>query len=1484
MLWFWKKRGSSTQSTPDTNPPEKPRQSALSLIALEPRMVFDAAHHAAADHAHADIHMPSAVHPEAAAAFTALTAAADHHVPAAVKPHTDTKTDHAHDAAHRDAPAKHATTQIAFIDGALPDIASLEASLNPGTKVYVLDPTKDGVDQMAQILKGQHNVSAIHILSHGGEANLYIGTADLNASSMTTRYAADLTTIKGALSHNADILVYGCDFAKGTDGAATATELSRLTGAHVAASTDITGAASLGGNWILEDNVGKIHTQAIVDTSYTSELSVVHVADQQVSDGGGGDTVTANAASATAKVNTALSGTLAGDATSSGSYAISYSKASNPTHGTLTVNADGTFTYTPTSNYAGSDGFTYTATDANGATATATVTLTVSEAANADAYTVIKGAPIVVDPRSNDAIVGGYKNATITAINGSAIGSGQTITLVSGTTVTLRSDGRLAVNAVGTGGATESFSYTFTDSNGSKTSQVTLTEYNDTTHAQALGFVFTVDTTKTGTSGNNSITLPVNTGTTATNNYTVFWGDGSSDTYTGSTAPSHTYQTAGAHTITIVGEFAGLAFNNGGDCLKLTNISQWGDVALQTTDYAFYGCKNLAITATDTPDLSDCSSARYMFAGDSVNPNLSGVDVSHMTDMTGMFFQNTAFNQDISGWNTANVTSMSHMFDGASSFNQNIAAWNTSNVTDMSYMFNGASSFNQNIGSWDTSKVTIMSQMFRSAASFNANIGGWNTSAVTTMQNMFWGASSFNQSLNMWDTSHVVTMANMFLNASAFNGNITSWVTTNVANMSYMFQNAYAFNQNISSWDTSSVTNMRDMFYGATAFNQSLAGWNISNVTNMTGFLTGGALGTTNYDATLTAWSALTLKSALVMDMGSSKYCQATAARAAILNKYTGASAITINDGGFTDTVTANAATANATVNTQLSGTLVGSATDLAGQTLTYSKMSGPSHGTLTLNADGTYTYTPTSNYVGNDTFTYKATDTSGVSATATVTLTVSEAANPDSYTVITGAPIVVDPRTNDAIVGGYKNATITAINGTSISSGQTITLASGTTVTLRSDGRLAVNTAKSAGATETFNYTISDSNASETSTVTLTGYNDDAHAQALGFVFTVNTTKPGTSGNKSITLPVNTGTTAANNYTVFWGDGTSTTYTGSTMPSHTYFTGGTHTIIIVGEFAGLAFNNGGDCQKLTGISQWGDVALQKTDGAFYGCSNLTITASDTPDLSDCTSARYMFAGDHANPNLSGVDVSHITDMTGMFYNNTAFNQDITGWNTSNVTNMSYMFSGATSFNQNIGTWDTSHVTSMNSMFSGATAFNQNISSWNTSSVTDMSSMFSGASAFNQNISGWSTSKVTNMSNMFAADFAFNQNIGSWDTSQVTNMSGMFSAAFSFNQGIGSWNTSRVTNLSSMFQSATVFNQSIGAWNTSGVTDMSYMFQGALSFNRDISAWNTSGVTNMGYMFQGATAFNQSLANWNISNVTSMTAFLTGGGTQHSQL
>ena len=318
---------------------------------------------------------------------------------------------------------------------------------------------------MAQILKGRHDISAIQILSHGSEANLYLGTADLNATSMATTYAADLAVIKHALAPNADLLVYGCDFAKGADGAAAAVELSRLTGASVAASIDITGAAKLGGNWVLEDNVGAIHTKSIVDASYAYELAVVMVADPTTTDGGSGDTVTANAAYETATANTALSASIAGDAISSGAYAITYSKASDPSHGTLTLNSNGIYTYTPTSNYVGTDTFTYQATDTNGVSATNTVTITVAD--------VVTASPANKTTNAN------------TRLNGMLVGlatdaAGQTLTYskVSGPsngTLSITTGGLFVYRPVTNYTGTDTFTYKATDTSGySATNTVTI--------------------------------------------------------------------------------------------------------------------------------------------------------------------------------------------------------------------------------------------------------------------------------------------------------------------------------------------------------------------------------------------------------------------------------------------------------------------------------------------------------------------------------------------------------------------------------------------------------------------------------------------------------------------------------------------------------------------------------------------------------------------------------------------------------------------------------------------------------------------------------------------------------------------------------------------------------------------------------------------------------------------------------------------------
>jgi VCBS repeat-containing protein len=85
------------------------------------------------------------------------------------------------------------------------------------------------------------------------------------------------------------------------------------------------------------------------------------------------------ATSGSALVVPAATGVLANDSRGSGG-ALTATLVGTVSHGTLSLAADGSFTYTPTSGYTGTDAFTYTAKNDAGTSATTTATITVTSA------------------------------------------------------------------------------------------------------------------------------------------------------------------------------------------------------------------------------------------------------------------------------------------------------------------------------------------------------------------------------------------------------------------------------------------------------------------------------------------------------------------------------------------------------------------------------------------------------------------------------------------------------------------------------------------------------------------------------------------------------------------------------------------------------------------------------------------------------------------------------------------------------------------------------------------------------------------------------------------------------------------------------------------------------------------------------------------------------------------------------------------------
>ena len=167
--------------------------------------------------------------------------------------------------------------ELVFIDHGVEGqdalLGDLQAS-RPGVlrEVVHIDGSSDGLHQIAKALDGRSDIDAIHVISHGESAELRLGDAVVTQSELQTEYSDVLKSIRESLSEDADLLIYGCNFGEGDAGEDAVATLSELTGADVAASDDLTGAAELGGDWDLELNVGSVETQSLEALSYSGLL------------------------------------------------------------------------------------------------------------------------------------------------------------------------------------------------------------------------------------------------------------------------------------------------------------------------------------------------------------------------------------------------------------------------------------------------------------------------------------------------------------------------------------------------------------------------------------------------------------------------------------------------------------------------------------------------------------------------------------------------------------------------------------------------------------------------------------------------------------------------------------------------------------------------------------------------------------------------------------------------------------------------------------------------------------------------------------------------------------------------------------------------------------------------------------------------------------------------------------------------------------
>lgn len=150
-------------------------------------------------------------------------------------------------------------SKLLFVDSKVNNYQDLISAADAETNIILLNSVDDGIEQISETLTKYKNISSLHLVSHGEAGAIDLGSSTLNLDNLDA-YTNELQNWTESLTNEADIIVYGCNVAANYNGQALIDQLSTITDADVAASTDLTGNYALGGDWKWEYITGKIES------------------------------------------------------------------------------------------------------------------------------------------------------------------------------------------------------------------------------------------------------------------------------------------------------------------------------------------------------------------------------------------------------------------------------------------------------------------------------------------------------------------------------------------------------------------------------------------------------------------------------------------------------------------------------------------------------------------------------------------------------------------------------------------------------------------------------------------------------------------------------------------------------------------------------------------------------------------------------------------------------------------------------------------------------------------------------------------------------------------------------------------------------------------------------------------------------------------------------------------------------------------------
>ncbi|MFN0217174.1 MAG: tandem-95 repeat protein, partial [Hyphomicrobium sp.] len=726
-----------------------------------------------------------------------------------------------------------------------------------------------------------------------------------------------------------------------------------------------------------------------------------------------------------------------------------------PANGTLTSfnTTTGAFIYTPNANYNGTDTFTYRVTDADGDISTATVTITVSAINDAPvntlpaSYTTNEDTSVALTGLSVADVDVASGTITVTLNVGSgalAATSGGGVTVAGSGTGTITLTGTLAnVNTFLGGGSAPVFSPA-ANANGAVTLTMTT---NDGGNTGAGGALTDVDTRTITVNPVNDAPTQVVPGaqTTAEDTARVIAGTSVADVDGGALTTTLTLP-VGAGTITVVTGGGATITNNGTGTVTIAGTAAQINAAIASITYTptadYNGATSLSVSTTDgSLTASNAIAITVTAVADIANDAVTTAEDTAATfnvitgtgGATADSFENVG----------AQVTSVTQGANGTVTFLANGAVTYTPNAE-----FNGSDSFTYTVtsgGVTETATVTV------TVTSVNDAPVASGTSITTAEDTPFSGTLPVATDVD-GDTL-TYSLASPAANGVAVVN--TNGTYTYTPNANYYGPDSFTFTVS----DGNGGFDTRTVSITVTPVNDAPTAGALANQTSQDAETDSYNASTvfSDVDGDILSYSATGLPAGLSINPATgiiSGTLASSASQGGAGGVYT--VTVTANDGAggsvsrsFTWTVTnpqpiAGADSFTTEEDTPLFDTVLGNDSDPDNDALTVNTtpVSGPTHGTLVLNSDGTFSYTPDLDYTGSDSFTYQLIDGDGGVSTATVSLTIYPE-NDDPFYSVPGAQSVAEdqPLTFSAANG---NA-ITVDDGDSASLVTTLSVNDGT-------------------------------------------------------------------------------------------------------------------------------------------------------------------------------------------------------------------------------------------------------------------------------------------------------------------------------------------------------------------------------------------------------------------------------------------------------